>query len=152
MAADPDRSEYGGICTPAVTVPAADGTGRPWVGEIGFGETDYLVSVLRAAAYLLLAALTGMRDSELQSITKDAPIISDGLPAIRGTQTKGSKGWAGTERLWWAPKPVFRVLEVLTALSPHPDLVFGRSSQKFSVYDPNGDRSPRRSRWARMVG
>jgi len=139
MAADPDRSEYGGIWTPAVMIPAEDGTGSPWVGEIGYGETDFLISVLRAAAYLLLAALTGMRDSELQSVTKDAVTTHDGLPAIRGIQTKGENGWTGKERPWWAPKPVLRVIEVLTALSPHANLVFGRSPQKYSVYDSHRD-------------
>ena len=138
MATDPDRSEYGGIWTPTALIPPAGDTGSPWVGEIGYGETDFLISVLRAAAYLLLAALTGMRDSELQSITKDAVTTHDGLPALRGIQTKGEKGWTGKERPWWAPRPVLRVIDVLTALSPH-DRVFGRSAQKYSVYDCHRD-------------
>jgi hypothetical protein len=64
MASDPERREYGGLWTPTVTVRHTDGVDRPWIDELGLAELELLVSILRAAAYILLASLTGMRDSE----------------------------------------------------------------------------------------
>jgi hypothetical protein len=139
MANDPARSAYGGLVHPTLTVTHPNGTATPWVAEIGLGESEYLVSVLRAACYLILAALTGMRDSEIQALTKDAVTTRDGLPALLSRQYKGNDSEGGEERGWWAPAPVLRTVEVLTALSPHNSHLLTRSATNVGCYVPTRD-------------
>ncbi|WP_053657272.1 hypothetical protein [Micromonospora sp. NRRL B-16802] len=139
MARDPERSEFGGLWSPRVTVRLDGQTERPWIDEIGFGELEFFVSVLRAAGYILLASLTGMRDSELQELHRDTATISDGLPALRSVQFKGATSPDGHRRSWFAPPPVFRTIEVLAALSPHPTQLFARSAINAGAYAPQRD-------------
>ncbi|HEY2579461.1 MAG TPA: hypothetical protein VGI74_24390 [Streptosporangiaceae bacterium] len=138
-AAASTRGQHGGLWTPSATVQDTTGRRVPWISELGHGELGFLKSVLRAAGYLLLTALTGMRDSEVQSLTRDAITTSEGMPALRGIQVKGQTGVLGRQRDWWAPRPVFRVIEVLAALSPHPQLLFATSASKHSPYQPHDD-------------
>jgi hypothetical protein len=139
MAADPGRREYGGLWTPRVTVRHADGTDRPWIDELGLAELELLVSILRGAAYTLLASLTGMRDSELQQLTRDTAIVADGLPALQGLQFKGAATPDGRARSWFGPPPVFRAIDVLAAVSPHPRYLFARSATNAGSYCPQQD-------------
>jgi hypothetical protein len=139
LAADPETSRFGGVFLPTVVVEDDDGRAHPWVAEIGLGETEFLTSVLRGAAYIVLAALTGMRDSELQSLTREAVTTSDGLPAVSGRQFKARHTFIGQERAWWAPAPVLKTLEVLSELTPHPTHLFARSSNNIGAYDPQRD-------------
>lgn len=139
MAADPKRSEMGGLITPSVMVEAANGSAHPWLDEIGLGETEYLVSVLRASCYVLLGALTGMRDSEIQALTKTSVTVQDGLPALFGRQYKGIEATEGLSRAWWAPTPVTRAVEVLSLLSRNPTHLFARSENNIGNYDAGRD-------------
>jgi hypothetical protein len=131
--------QYGGLWTPQVMVRDPAGQPVPWISELGRGELTFLESVLRAAGYLLLTALTGMRDSEVQSLSRNAVTTAEGLPALRGRQIKGHSGITGRDRDWWAPRPVFRVIDVLSALSPHPRLLFARAASEHSPYQPATD-------------
>lgn len=131
--------EYGGLWAPQVMVRDLAGQPVPWISELGRGELTFLKSVLRAAGYLLLTALTGMRDSEVQSLSRHAITTAEGLSALRGRQIKGHNGVTGRDRDWWAPRPVFRVIEVLAALSPHPRLLFAVSASEHSPYQPATD-------------
>lgn len=139
MSLDPERSALGGLVRPTVTVTHSDGTITPWISEIGLGETEYLVSVLRAACYVMLAALTGMRDSEIQSLTRDTATTLDGLPGLTGRQYKGVPEAEGKQRGWWAPDPIFRTTEVISSLSPHPVHLFARSATSVGAYDSARD-------------
>lgn len=139
LAQDPTRSHFGGLSTPTVTVSLDDGRQWPWIDELGLGELELLVSVLRVSAYVLLASLTGMRDSELQELTRDASTTSDGLPALASVQYKGERTPNGRPRTWFGPPPVFRTLHVLAALSPHPTHLFARSETNTGNYDPQRD-------------
>lgn len=139
MAADPERSIYGGVVEPKILVSQPDGTTTPWIAEIGPAEVETLESILRAACYVILASLTGMRDSELQSLERAALTTRDGLPALMSTQTKGRSG-EGESRGWWAPSPVLRTIDVLSRLSRHPELLFARSdSLEVGPYQPARD-------------
>lgn len=138
MAADPDRRVLGGLIDPAVTVTQPDGTQAPWVSEIGSRESLYLDPMLRAACYVVIAALTGMRDSEIQSLTRGAVTTSNGLPALSSVQHKG-RGTAGESRTWWAPAPVLRAVEVLEQLAPHPRYLFARSADFMTGYQVRRD-------------
>ncbi|MGH9068007.1 MAG: hypothetical protein ACRD0J_11060, partial [Acidimicrobiales bacterium] len=130
---DPSRSVLGGVWVPTVTIPGPDGNPRLWVEELGFGEIEHLASVLRGACYVVLAALTGMRDSEIQSLRRGAAgtVTVDGhgqVVTVKGLQFKGERLTQGRERIWYATQPVVRALEVLTGLAVHDDLLFARSS------------------------
>lgn len=136
LALQPAHSAFGSVFVPTVFAPSGD----LWMSELGSGEIEYLVSVLRAAVYVLVAALTGMRDSEIQSLERGAISRSDGLTSIRSTQTKGVPGTAGRSRTWWIPEAVVRAVEVLENLSPHRTLLFARSGRsEFSDYQVSRD-------------
>ncbi|WP_373234919.1 hypothetical protein [Mycobacterium marinum] len=138
-AADPDRVTFGGLHIPTAVVSHTDGTSSTWVNELGLGETEYLESVLRAASYVLIASLTGMRDSEIQELTRDSQTTKDGLAALRSIQHKGNDHSDGERRTWWAPRPVIRTIEVLGNLARHDTHLFARSSSNAGSYAPNRD-------------
>ncbi|WP_210438469.1 hypothetical protein [Nocardioides xinjiangensis] len=138
-ASDPDRTVFGGLYTPTVEVEHADGTSSLWVEELGLGETEYLVAVLRGACYVLITSLTGMRDGELQELTRETATTKDGLPALRSIQHKGNKNPDGVGREWWAPRPVIRTVEVLSALSEHDTHLFARDTDNAGTYVPTRD-------------
>lgn len=127
---DPSRRWYGGLYCPSG--PHAD---PAW--EWGHGEIEHLESILRGASYLLLAALTAMRDAELQALERGCRTTDElGVPGLRSIQRKGVAG-PGRPRVWYAPKPVLRVVEVLEELSPHERL-FARSPRG-GPYSPHRD-------------
>ncbi|WP_246859890.1 hypothetical protein [Mycobacterium helveticum] len=136
-AADPQRATFGGLHVPTAAVTYLDGTGGTWVEELGLGETEYLESVLRAACYVLIASLTGMRDSEIQELTRDSHTTKDGLAALKSIQHKGNDNPGGERRTWWAPRPVIRTIEVLGNLARHDTHLFARSSRNVGSYAPN---------------
>lgn len=139
MAQDTQAAQFGGLWTPAVTVTLDNGSEVPWINELGLGELELLVSILRASAYVLLASLSGMRDSEFQELTRNASTNADGLPALASVQYKGENSPDGRPRSWFGPPPVFRVLEVLAQLSQHPTHLFARSATNAGAYDPQRD-------------
>lgn len=141
---DPSRSVLGSVWEPTVTVAGPDGKERPWVEELGFGEIEHLTTVLRGACYVVVAALTGMRDSEIQSLRRGAAgaVTVDGhgeVVTVRALQFKGERSGQGRERTWYAITPVVRALEVLSGLAVHDDLLFARSS----LGSPGGHKGAR---------
>lgn len=137
LATDPGRSVLGGLYIPKAEFDATE-RHHTWGAEIGLGEAEHLPSVLRGASYLLLAGLTAMRDSELQELASTAIERVDGLLALRSTQHKGEAGEMGESRLWYAPDPVIRVVEVLSLLTPIPSMIFARS-EGCGAYHPARD-------------
>lgn len=138
-ARNPDRARLGGLVRPTAVVTQSNGTQTLWVDEIGLGETEHLVSVLRAACYVLIASLTGMRDSEIQELTRGTITEKDGLPALRSVQFKGNDHIDGEHRAWWAPRPVMRTIEVLTRLSRHATHLFARDAENAGSYASSRD-------------
>lgn len=138
-AADPQRATFGGLHMPTAVVSHSDGTSSTWVSEVGLGETEYLESVLRAACYILIASLTGMRDSEIQELTRDSHTTKDGLAALKSIQHKGNDHPDGERRTWWAPRPVIRTIEVLGNLARHDTHLFARRSNNAGSYVPSRD-------------
>lgn len=145
MAANPNRSEVGGLYTPSILVSHEDGSTSPWISELGLGEYEHLISVLRGACYVIIASLTGMRDGEIQDMQRSTVTETNGLPAIGSVQSKGRSHYLrGQKRTWWAPKPVYRAVEVLSRVSPHPTHLFARSasdaaSSTVGGYNPTRD-------------
>src|SRR2546430_11005619 len=62
--------------------------------------------------------------------------VADGLPAIQGRQFKGVTAPEGRPRSWFGPPPVFRAIDVLAAVSPHPQYLFARSAADAGSYRP----------------
>jgi hypothetical protein len=106
---------------------------------MGIEESRYLRSVVRGAAYIIIAALSGMRDSEIQALKRGASGEMDGLPALESTEYKGRQELAGVKRAWWAPAPVARAMEVLEATAGHSDYLLAPSSSVVRYYDCRRD-------------
>lgn len=137
---DPATSALGGVFTPTVLVEHSDGTESTWVSEIGPTEVGYLRCVLRAACWILIASLTGMRDSEIQGLRRGAVTERDGLPALGSIQFKGHDSELGQERGWWAPAPVLDAVRTLERLSS-TDRLFARGEDDAGVYQQDRDIS-----------
>jgi len=133
-ASDPQRCLYGGVYEPTATVTQLDGSQTTWVSEIGMTEARYFRTVLRGACWIIIASLTGMRDSEIQELRRGAITEQDGLPAISSTQFKGQASEIGQDRDWWAPEPVLRAIRVLERLITHDGYLFARGESESGVY------------------
>lgn len=138
------RVQYGGLIEPQALVTHSDGSGTPWISEIGLAEAEHLISVLRAAAYVLIASLSGMRDSEVQSLKRGCVGERDGLTVLFSTQHKGRTDQSGTDRYWWAPTPVIRAVEALEALSDHEGLFSREMRKERQSESPSGNYAPSR--------
>jgi hypothetical protein len=121
--ADPSRVIFGGVYHPDYP----DDPANPW--EFGLSEIEHLESVFRGACYVLIAALTGMRDSEIQELERGCRTQAvNGVPGLRASQFKGNDAVHGVARMWFAPKPILRVVELLEQLTVHDALLFARST------------------------
>lgn len=75
--------------------------------------------MLRTAAYIVLVALTGMRDSEAQDLRRDAAHEHYGTPALRTRRHKMRHGEPEPVS-WWVCDLALTAYRVLEALSEHP--------------------------------
>lgn len=100
-----------------------DGTAGPWRGPF---ETIFDLNreraMLRAAAYIMLVGLTGMRDSEAQDLRRDAVHDYYGTPALR-TRRHKLRGGEPEPISWWVCDLALDAYRALEALSEHPDHV-----------------------------
>nr|WP_314841388.1 hypothetical protein [uncultured Microbacterium sp.] len=111
------RTEFGGL------MPTRD----TWVGEVGLAEAEHLPGVLRAACYIMISSMSGMRDSEIQALRRDAFDISAVIPSVRSMTYKGlSVG--GKARSWWVPSVVQIAVDALAQLSL-TERLFSRSGK-----------------------
>jgi integrase len=106
--------------------------GEPWVAGIGASQRDpngaaALTLRLQSACYIVIAYLSGMRDSEIKHLKRGCVRIhrdSTGA-AYRWTITsrafKNETDPAGTEATWVIGAPAARAVKVLEALQP-PDV------------------------------
>ena len=113
------RTAFGRYCEPIV-VRRPDGSHGPWTESLDRIGIRYERRMLRAAAYVLLAALTGMRDSEIQEIERDGLHQHHGHLALR---THREKHGTGETISWWISDEVAQAVSVLERLSTHPTRV-----------------------------
>ena len=111
----------GGLPIPISAVQRADGSTGPWIDGLDPATIAAQRKVLRNACYVFCAALTMMRDSELQSIRKGALTTFYGTPAVRSRLRKGRRGVH--VRNWWIIEPVAQAIAVAERLS-QTDSVF----------------------------
>jgi hypothetical protein len=109
-------------CTGFAVVTRADGTTGPWLQRLGPDQLDHELRMLRAAIYIFTAALSMMRDSEIQEIQRDAVTTHYGSPAVTSRKTKLDP--ARPQLRWWITEPVAQAIAVAERLSTHPTHIF----------------------------
>lgn len=130
---------YEGLGRLSAMVERPDGSVGAWRGPF---ETLFDISheraMLRTAAYILLVALTGMRDSEAQDLRRDAAHEYYGTPALR-TRRHKMRGADPEPVSWWVCDLALVAYRVLEALSDHPSHVVttmtGRARAGFDARD-----------------
>ena len=109
-------------CGSFAQITRPDGTTGPWRPSITLADLDTELRMVRAAGYVFVAALSMMRDSEIQEIERDAIVSYYGSPAIRSRRTKHDPH--RSVQRWWITEPVAEAVRVLERLSWHPSHVF----------------------------
>ncbi|MCL7369590.1 hypothetical protein [Streptomyces ardesiacus] len=104
------------------TVRRADGTTGPWRSHMSERDLGEELRALQGAAYCFVAALSMMRDSEIQEIRRGALTDHHGSPALRSHKLKNEP--EPVEEKWWIIQPVATALTVLERLSRHPTHLF----------------------------
>ena len=141
QAFDSGKGVYGGLVLPEVTVTSATGATSTWIAEIGLGEAEFLPNLLRAAAYIFIASMTGMRDSEIQELRTGCLGTLDDSTVLYSTQYKGQDKIEGKDRPWWCPDIVARAVEVLTELALNDEL-FARAPRAGAREKPGAFVAP----------
>ncbi|MGW7752339.1 hypothetical protein ACWGK6_12375 [Streptomyces violaceusniger] len=106
----------------AAQVTRADGSTGPWRTQITHHELDEELRMVRASCYCFIAALSMMRDSEVQEITREAVGSHFGSPAVKSRKTK--KEPTRPEQFWWIIEPVAEAIAVAEKVSWHPTHLF----------------------------
>ncbi|MFI0107891.1 hypothetical protein ACH4NW_05910 [Streptomyces globisporus] len=78
--------------------------------------------MVRAACYIFLAALSAMRDSEIQEIQRGSLTQYFGSPAVVSRKTKGDASKPRDN--WWITEPVAQAIAVAERLSWHETHIF----------------------------
>jgi hypothetical protein len=118
----------------AAEVPAADGSGMlPWTLPLHRSEAVALVGVVRTAVIVLLAAVSGMRASELMELRVGCRRAEEPVPGLRRFRlaSKIVKGQplGGTDDEWVVIEPAYQAVELAERLhdDPQPGApLFGR--------------------------
>ncbi len=112
--------------------------GEPWISGIAThhfspGSLDQLARLLQAACYVIIAFLSGMRDSEVKHLRRECLAVSrdaDRRPyrwKITSVAFKGERDPAGTTTTWVVGQPVAQAIKVLEKLQPAgTDLLFAQ--------------------------
>lgn len=120
-------TEPGGMETPVSRDPD---TGLPWRDRFCPRSVSIERTRLTVACYVVIAYLSGMRDSEVQSLRKGCYFreqSADGVITrhkVRGTVFKGRKP-SGDSETWVVIEPVAEAIDVLEQLTDG-DLLFAR--------------------------
>ncbi|MEU5149356.1 hypothetical protein AB0G42_19505 [Streptomyces yangpuensis] len=129
--------------------------GLPWQEQVPVTELPNLVRLLHAAAYVVIAYLSGMRDSEVKHLRRGCTSFERdtsgriGRHRVTSQAFKGEGTPAGVEATWIVGAPVVRAIEVLEELhgpgqrrlfaiprvSPH----FHRTSQRAKASSSTND-------------
>ncbi|MBH5147737.1 MULTISPECIES: hypothetical protein [Rhodococcus erythropolis group] len=125
---------------------------KPWTNGICANNhpsksARVLSRMLLTACYVLVAYLSGMRESEVKSLRPGCVTVlrrSDGTPyrwTVSGTAFKGAKDPHGVDATWTVGAPVARAIDVLTELRrPGTEYLFTfltQSRDEASGFRPN---------------
>lgn len=117
--------EPGGMDTPITPHPQ---TGRPWRDRFSPPAVSHEERLLRAACYILIAYLSGMRDSEVKELRDGCHFTersADDVVVRHKVRSQVIKGGRGAPGSWVVIEPVAQAIDVLQRL-PHRDLLFCR--------------------------
>ncbi|MCA6090625.1 hypothetical protein LE181_00310 [Streptomyces sp. SCA3-4] len=117
--------EPGGMDAPIAPHPQ---TGRPWRDRFSPPAVPHEERRLRAACYVLIAYLSGMRDSEVKELRDGCHFTersTDDVVLRHKVRSQLIKGGRGAPESWVIIEPVAQAIEVLECL-PHRDLLFCR--------------------------
>ncbi|AZO59404.1 MAG: integrase [Mesorhizobium sp.] len=111
--------ETGGMETPIAILPE---TGKPWRPRFDAKTLAEEERMLQAAAYILCAYLTGMRDCEVQAMQRGCLSVTrsqDGMVMRHRVRSVAYKGRSsqGEPADWITIEPVAKAIEVLERLS-----------------------------------
>jgi integrase len=149
----------------AAEIGVADGTwlrtpicgpinGRPWRGPIGYTELPGLARHLHTACYLVVAYLSGMRDSEVKHLRRGCLTARRDNTGrayrwmITSQAFKGEATPEGVEATWVVGEPVERAVGVLERLQPSDQpLLFAHlpSSKYFRYQHTNQAKSSKQT-------
>jgi len=118
------RTVIGGLAEPLAPVERRDGSTGPWRNGLDPRSLTIELTALRAAAYVFIAAISGMRDSEIQELQRGCLTVGYAGPVLRSRKWKHSDGRPAT---WAVIDPVARAIEVLERLSRHETHLFAPS-------------------------
>ncbi|MGV9864448.1 hypothetical protein [Rhodococcus koreensis] len=121
-AVEAGRGLPGGLLTEYAMITRPDGTTGPWHPGLCSRSVLDESFALRAAAYVFVAALTMMRDSEIREITRGSVTEYYGAPAVLSTKRKHDPDLPVAH--WWIIEPVAQAIAIAEELSDHPDLIF----------------------------
>lgn len=128
------RAVPGGLATPITHVVRPDGTSGPWIDGLDPATLRAQTKILRNACYVFCAALSMMRDSELQSIRRGSLTTYYGTPAIKAELRKKQRGHPQVN--WWIIEPVAQAIAVAEELTT-TESIFGSSRKNLK---PAGNR------------
>jgi hypothetical protein len=111
------RTVASAVYEPAVTVTRPDGSTGGWRAPMRRSDTRTELRALRTAAYIVMLALTGMRDSEGQDVRKNSLHERMGTLAV---MTRRYKNANGEELFQWVSDDAAAAYEVLARISKHP--------------------------------
>ncbi|KAA1429661.1 hypothetical protein F0402_18085 [Mycolicibacter arupensis] len=117
-------TKFGYCSTQPAAVDRPDGTRGPWVKGFDRVIVSKELTQIRNAAYIFVAIMTMMRDSEVQGLAAGAVGTHYGAPAVTSILHKGQTG-GGTPQRWWVSPPVVRALEVAERITRDPGRLFG---------------------------
>jgi integrase len=98
--------------------------GQPWLRRIAYGDVELLARLLQTACYIVIAYLSGMRDSEVKHLRRGCLGVwrDDGGRVVRRKVTsqafKGEHDPTGVTATWIVTAPVERAIKVLETLQP----------------------------------
>lgn len=100
----------------------ASGMQVPWHEDFDGWSLGREIAHLRTACYVLIAAFSLMRDSEVQEIQRGSITSHFGAPAIKTTLRKGRSDRPTS--IHWVHDSVVRAVQVAERLSGHPTHIF----------------------------
>ncbi|MEV5915166.1 integrase [Streptomyces chartreusis] len=121
-AVEQGRYTHQGLVEDLAQVTRSDGSKSPWHPGIQQGHIEPLRTALRNAAFVLVAALSMMRDSELHEIGRGCIVEHYNTPAVASTLQKGHQDQP--RKHWWITEPVVEAIELAETLSLHAERVF----------------------------
>ncbi|WP_405794273.1 hypothetical protein [Streptomyces sp. NBC_01506] len=105
--------------------------GRPWLDRIAYDDIERTYRLLQSACYIVIAYLSGMRDSEVKHLRRGCLKVwrDEHGTVVRRKITslafKGENDPKGVESEWIVTEPVERAIRVLERLHlPHQPFLF----------------------------